>query len=341
MMVDGIKVKHTAYDDAFRTLEAECDDALILFINAMFHEDFDNTAKIVRLRNEHFVEEKGKTDEKRITDSHFQISCHGEEKMYQLECESSGYDDSVLVRMFEYAVQAALSEKALDKRKITLHFPRSGLLVLRNKGNPPEKVTFEIRTPGGTVSYDAPVICAVDYTIEELFERKLYFLLPFFVFQHEDRMNIYEEDEKELENFLNIYCGIVERLRLEDESVLSLRSKGVIIKQMEYVTKRLNVGRKKVIKKVGDIMGGKVLKMEWLERFDAAVAGGEARGEEIHLIKMICRKLRKGKNVGQIAEDLEEDEIRIKAICDMAKAFAPEYDEEQVIKAVLEPVAAR
>ena len=62
MMVDGIKVKHTAYDDAFRTLEAECDDALILFINAMFHEDFDNTAKIVRLRNEHFVEEKGKTD---------------------------------------------------------------------------------------------------------------------------------------------------------------------------------------------------------------------------------------------------------------------------------------
>ena len=55
-------------------------------------------------------------------------------------------------------------------------------------------------------------------------------------------------------------------------------------------------------------------------------------------MSQIFRKLRKGKTVSQIAEDLEEDEIRVKVICDEAARFAPDYNEEQVIKAVLDSV---
>ena len=54
-----------------------------------------------------------------------------------------------------------------------------------------------------------------------------------------------------------------------DEADLSLRSKGVITKQIELVTYRLAAKHKNITEKVDDIMGGKVLKMEWLERFDA------------------------------------------------------------------------
>jgi hypothetical protein len=61
---------------------------------------------------------------------------------------------------------------------------------------------------------------------------------------------------------------------------------------------------------------------------------GIEEGEERQLIKMVCRKLRKGKSVELIADELEEDEARIKAICDAAEAFAPDYDEEKVITAV-------
>ncbi len=57
-------------------------------------------------------------------------------------------------------------------------------------------------------------------------------------------------------------------------------------------------------------------------------------GDEQRLIKQICRKLRKGKELEQIADELEEDEIRIKAICDVAGRFAPDFDEEKVIEAV-------
>ena len=52
------------------------------------------------------------------------------------------------------------------------------------------------------------------------------------------------------------------------------------------------------------------------------------------LIRQVCRKRRKGKGVAQIADELEKNEIRIKAICDAAEEFAPDYDENIVISAI-------
>ncbi len=57
-------------------------------------------------------------------------------------------------------------------------------------------------------------------------------------------------------------------------------------------------------------------------------------GEENRLIRQVCRKLRKGKGVEQIADELEEDESRIKVICDAAEEFAPDYEENKVIAAI-------
>ena len=65
---------------------------------------------------------------------------------------------------------------------------------------------------------------------------------------------------------------------------------------------------------------------------------GREEGREEQLIRMICRKLRKGKTIPQIAEELEEDEARVSAICNEAAEFSPDYDEDKVIKAVLESV---
>ena len=72
---------------------------------------------------------------------------------------------------------------------------------------------------------------------------------------------------------------------------------------------------------------------EWVVIQDARDEGIE-QGEDRKLIKLICCKLRKGKSIPQIADELEEEETRIKEICDAAKAFAPDYDENKVIQAV-------
>ena len=48
------------------------------------------------------------------------------------------------------------------------------------------------------------------------------------------------------------------------------------------------------------------------------------------------KNLRKGKTTEQIAEDLDEDIVEIRNICEAAEAFAPAYDAEQVLRKVME-----
>ena len=61
-------------------------------------------------------------------------------------------------------------------------------------------------------------------------------------------------------------------------------------------------------------------------------------GEENFLIGQICRKLRKGKAVEEIADELEVDVVRVKIICDVSDKYGPDYDENKVIDSVRQRV---
>ena len=57
---------------------------------------------------------------------------------------------------------------------------------------------------------------------------------------------------------------------------------------------------------------------------------GIERGETFKLIEMICRKLKKGKSVTDIADELEENIAEVQRIADVATRFAPDYDVEAI-----------
>lgn len=69
---------------------------------------------------------------------------------------------------------------------------------------------------------------------------------------------------------------------------------------------------------------------EVAEARDEGKAQGTVMGRELTLISQVCKKLNKGKDRAQIAEELEEDIAVIERICDAARTFAPEYDEEEI-----------
>ncbi len=69
---------------------------------------------------------------------------------------------------------------------------------------------------------------------------------------------------------------------------------------------------------------------DW-EGFDyqKAVKTGEAK----QLVKLVCKKVSKGKLPDQIAEELDEDDTKyIKEIYEIAMKYAPEYDAEKVFE---------
>lgn len=60
------------------------------------------------------------------------------------------------------------------------------------------------------------------------------------------------------------------------------------------------------------------------------ITEGREEGEQVKLIKLICKKLLKNRTPEEICEDLEEEMGTIMPICELAREFAPEYDSEKV-----------
>ncbi len=78
---------------------------------------------------------------------------------------------------------------------------------------------------------------------------------------------------------------------------------------------------------------------EHFEGFDIQAVRKESReeGHDEHLVEQVCKKLKKGMPVSQIASEVEEDEPRIQAIVNIAEKYAPDYDVEKIVKDVLAP----
>ncbi len=67
---------------------------------------------------------------------------------------------------------------------------------------------------------------------------------------------------------------------------------------------------------------------EW-QGFD--VQEERRNGEEIKLIKLVCKKIHKKKTPHEIAEELDEDDVNhIQEIYDIALKYAPDYDPEKI-----------
>ena len=262
----------TAYDDAFRTMEGRCDDLLIPFVSHMFGEQYDKTAVVKRLRNEHYVEHEDGSKEKRITDSFFDITYKDVTKRYHLECESKTYDGTILVRVFEYGTQIAIDTGEKSSYKAKFVFPESGILVLRSSKDTPGNAVIEITMPNGQeVSYDVPIIKISEYSIEDIFDKKLFMLIPFYIFNFEDQLPRINENENEIDELLRMYNDIFTRLEKEQQTgTLSAVSYNAIIRLTYSVAYKLTMKEDNVQRKVGDVMGGKVLDLPCFQIYDQA-----------------------------------------------------------------------
>ena len=59
---------------------------------------------------------------------------------------------------------------------------------------------------------------------------------------------------------------------------------------------------------------------------------GKETGEKKKLLEQVCKKIKKGLTVAEIADMLEEPEEKIQEICEIAEKYAPEYNIESILK---------
>lgn len=257
----GNIISNTPYDDVYRTMLVEDDELVLPLLNEVFGEHYSGSEKIVRYSNEHFDLQQGGTEEKCITDGFLEVIGR-ERKQYHLECESSP-DGSMIIRMFRYGSQLALAESEYDGSKLRVSFPRAAVVFLRSNSNTTDRLKIEIVTPGGSVTYDVETLKISKYTIEEIFERKLYFLIPFYIFNLEKELKEYDSDPVRREELKRLYISIDKRLEdLSQSGKLSAYSRHLIKDLSNKVVQNLAVKYEQVRKEIGDIMGGQVLDLE-------------------------------------------------------------------------------
>ncbi|MCI8266193.1 MAG: hypothetical protein HFH78_07025, partial [Lachnospiraceae bacterium] len=250
------------YDGAFRTILNDCRKLIIPIINEIFGESFTGEEEIQFFPNEHFIDQKDEADKERITDTNFTVLGKTQKK-YHIECESSLPDGKIMIRLFEYDAQIALDEGEFTEETLTVTFPNTAVLYLRSYKKTPDRMKYVIATPGGTVQYDVPIMKVQKYSLDDLFEKRLLMLIPFYIFSHENNFPEYNSNEQKLKELKAEYQVILERLdALEQQEIIGAFDKRTIIELSGDVIREIAKKYDNVQKGVGDMMSGALIETE-------------------------------------------------------------------------------
>ena len=283
------------YDGAFRTILNDCRKLILPVINEIFDEGYTGDEEIRFFPNEHFLAQQDAADKERITDTNFTV--YGQvAKKYHIECESSLPDGRITVRLLEYDAQIALDEGEVTEETLTVTFPNTAVLYLRTYKKTPDKMKYVIITPGGTVQYDIPIMKVQTYSLDDIFEKGLLLLIPFYIFSHEKGFPEYNSNEQKLAELQAEYQDILERLdRLECQGKIGSFDKRTIIELSNDVVKEIAQKYENVQKGIGEIMGGALIETE------ARTILNQGRTEMKR--EMACKLIKNGKlSIEEIAE---------------------------------------
>ena len=303
-----MKIVNTPYDDVFRTLINDCVELIIPLVNETFGEQLVGNEEIILHQNEHFLNQQGGDQEEKITDSNIEIVKKDGRINIHYECQSWP-DHTMLIRMFEYDSQIASGNCSLEANEMKVLFPYSAVLYLRSDRNTPDKfkVVIEVPQPGKNGEYEIPIVKAKMYSIEEIFSKKLLFLIPFYIFSHEGRFEEYDKSEEKLTVLKNEYGDIRKRLEaLVEAGEIDEYRKCMLIDLSNKVLEHIASDYENIREGVKSVMGGKVLDYEAKTIRNAGIKAGRLE----QLIDLVKLNLLSVKDAAGQARLSEEDFIR-------------------------------
>ena len=241
-------VRGTIYDDVLRTIQERRRELLPPLINEIFSTDYPPDISVTRL-----PEEYQKLVSKVVADSCIVIGEH----VYHLEFQSRK-DNTMILRMIEYDFVIGLSGAKMENGIYRIRFPRSCVIYLRNGNLNSDKEEMElIFQDGRVVPYWVPVVYVQEYSLEDIFKKKLYIYLPFYIMRYEKEFESIEADEEKTQQLLNEYLDILNRLQKIWQEQPDLYQD--MIQLIKRVVKHQLRKQEKLQKEVMETMGGKVL----------------------------------------------------------------------------------
>ena len=313
---------NTVFDSVFKTMLHKMPQLVIPFINEAFGRDYPRDEKLVSFSNEHETF-KGTI----IDDSVFRL----QNKIYHVECQSTN-DTDMVIRMIEYDFAIALEAALKNGRPYEMDFPESCVLYLRHNKNTPDSLDIRVNLPGGNhFMYQAKVFKAQQITKDELFQKRLLLLLPYYLMRYEDEVSRCNNDDRlavELVAECSEMRSSLERITVAEGNALLYEQ---LIELIITVSDHIFAAHDSLRKKVKKAMGGEVLELMH-ERAERLEREAEERGLQLGLEQGREQGLEQGLEQGReqgreqgidaLAEKLKEqglDESLIRAAVDTLK----------------------
>lgn len=303
-------ISNTPYDDVYKTMYTQCDELILPLLNEVFGEHYTGKEKIIRRGNVHYETLDDGSQDKRETDSYMEV--HGESIVkYHMECESSRNGD-VMVRMFRYGTHIAIDDSEIINGELYVRFPQAAVMFLRRRDTTPDVMKIHVEMPSGeSIAYPVRALKIQDYDIDEIFEKRLYFLIPFYIFRYESRLQEYEENADKLNELKQFYVNLLKRLEKQaDEGDISAIINSILRYLSSKVIQNLTQKQEKVRKGMGDIMGGQVLDLEVFKIRNEGIEQGIEQGQNT-LVDTVNR-LRNGESAESIiASGIDERTVEL------------------------------
>ncbi len=293
---------HNIFDTVFRTVIEYFPHLVIPVINEVFGTRYPADESLAVLKNEH-VTWGGKT----VTDLFFELG----KRYFHVECQSAT-DGRMIIRIMEYAAAIAIENAAeAGDGSFRMRFPSSCVVYLRSSGNTPDKLTMHVDFPNGeSVAFDVPLLKVREYTKDELFQKDLLMLLPYYLMRYEEECRAAgrAEGQDEADQRMSVFmeeCGDVlgrlsEACAKREQQYLFQTLADLILEVARYLAPDNEKGRV-------EAMGGTVLKTRAQIIMEQGIEKGIKQGIEKGIEKGIKQGIEKG-----IEKGIEQGEMKAK-----------------------------
>ncbi len=259
------KIRNTPFDDVFRTLLEKCNKLIIPVINEVFHTDYSFKDEVLVLANEQYFSDEDGHDIKKVTDSYLKIR----DNTYHIECQST--DDSYMeIRMMEYDIHIAFDNIIFKNGIRIVELPQSAVLVVKDDSKFPDFLKAYIRIPQYNshsttykdVEYQVPTIKIINYTKDDIINKNLLFLAPYYIIKFRRQLDEINNDAARLNELTSEYQDMYEQIaRLSEDDILDESYLYDIVSLTERLIDVVAYGKENIRREV-NVMGGNVLKLD-------------------------------------------------------------------------------
>lgn len=272
------------YDNVFKTMKTKHKRLFISVINETFGKDYPMDAEVSVLPSEGFLTENETADgsreiEEQVSDFLIRI----ENGVYLLECQSYD-DDSMAVRIAEYAFIAARQSASWDNGHAVIPMPQFAVIYIKRTERTPEKTVVTFTFPDGqTVDYASQNVILDEFTREYIVKKRLFPYIPFYIARYEKDItsgNSIEKAVEDLEYFRDEMVRLHRAGELSDDEIVDLM--GFVNTIITHITDG-NKNEERLV----NIMGGTVIETESEKLIRRGKTQGMQQGMQQGMAKMI------------------------------------------------------